>query len=395
MRSSDACERHLRYLRARQWRFGMIVGGIPLLIQMALFLFAVGLVILTLNDNFGIGISVLVLTILATALYLFGTILPWFSPACPFQTTMSDLIPGVAKNSRYDDSASGKENISTLPKPPSLRERVSLQWKGLTKFLRETHRKPGQFEIEAEILAWMLTSTRNEEAIEEAVRAVAGATPSIQLQDALYTSGAAKILCDRFTRCFDIVPGLPTSVNDVPRAEAYIYAMLRILEPTSKVDQDKFQFMHQLLLQIGQPLHRWDDVVDYLQPLAYALRTRILLTTGHDDHNDQWEQTIDNLIKMASMGFVPAVRRVLVSATVEGLLVEKIQLRRTCAIVLCTQFQIREFNQCCVATMADYTPAAARSRVAKNNLAKGNRIHFLKLMYLTISMDGLQSLQNC
>ena len=101
--SYDACERHLRYLRAQQWRLGMIVDGIPFLIQIALFLFAVGLVVFILGDNFGIGISLLVLTVLATALYVFCTLLPWFSPACPFQTTMSDFIPGVAMNSRYSD----------------------------------------------------------------------------------------------------------------------------------------------------------------------------------------------------------------------------------------------------------------------------------------------------
>ncbi|KIJ57064.1 hypothetical protein M422DRAFT_198449, partial [Sphaerobolus stellatus SS14] len=76
IRSNDACERHLRYLRARQWRLAAIVGGIPLLIQIALFLFAVGLVILTLSDDFGIGISVLVWTVLATVLYILSTILP-------------------------------------------------------------------------------------------------------------------------------------------------------------------------------------------------------------------------------------------------------------------------------------------------------------------------------
>ncbi|KAJ7223067.1 hypothetical protein GGX14DRAFT_352145, partial [Mycena pura] len=89
LRSKDACERHLRYLRSLQWRLATIVAGIPLLIQIALFLFALGLVILTLNDDFGIGITLLVMTVSTTCLYFLGTILPWFSPACPFQTTMS------------------------------------------------------------------------------------------------------------------------------------------------------------------------------------------------------------------------------------------------------------------------------------------------------------------
>ena len=99
--SHDACEWHLRYLRAQQWHLRMIVAGIPFLIQIALFLFAVGLVVFILGDNFGIGISFLVLTILATALYIFCTLLPWFSPACPFQTTMSDFIPRIGMKAAF------------------------------------------------------------------------------------------------------------------------------------------------------------------------------------------------------------------------------------------------------------------------------------------------------
>ncbi|KAF8524071.1 hypothetical protein BU17DRAFT_15400, partial [Hysterangium stoloniferum] len=46
-RSSDACERLLRVKRAQQWRLESVVTGIPLLIQLALFLFSAGLVLFT------------------------------------------------------------------------------------------------------------------------------------------------------------------------------------------------------------------------------------------------------------------------------------------------------------------------------------------------------------
>ncbi|KAJ7853209.1 hypothetical protein B0H13DRAFT_1643143, partial [Mycena leptocephala] len=75
LHSKDACERHLRYLRSRQWHLATLVAGIPLLIQIALLLFAVGLVILTLNDDFGIGVTLLVMTVFTTCLYFLGTIL--------------------------------------------------------------------------------------------------------------------------------------------------------------------------------------------------------------------------------------------------------------------------------------------------------------------------------
>ena len=109
IRSYDACERRLRYLRAQQWRLGLIVAGIPFLIQIALCLFVVGFVVFTLDDNFGIGISRLGFRRL------------------PFQTTMSEFIPGIAMNSRYSD----KKKFS--------RTNTALQWK---KIYREAHREP-------------------------------------------------------------------------------------------------------------------------------------------------------------------------------------------------------------------------------------------------------------
>ncbi|KAF8521787.1 hypothetical protein BU17DRAFT_18964, partial [Hysterangium stoloniferum] len=88
-RSNDACQRHLRVRRAQQWRLEPVVTGIPLLIQLALFLFCAGLVLFTWNSSVALGVLMLVLTILAIVLYMLGTVFPLFSPACPFQTTMS------------------------------------------------------------------------------------------------------------------------------------------------------------------------------------------------------------------------------------------------------------------------------------------------------------------
>ncbi|KAJ7835717.1 hypothetical protein B0H14DRAFT_3870982 [Mycena olivaceomarginata] len=188
LRSKDACERHLRrlrYLRSREWRLAMIVAGIPLLIQIALLLFAVGLVVFTASDDSGISITLSVMTALTTCLYFLGTVLPWFSPACPFQTTMSDIIPGVAANRRYADSP--EKQPPALRQPLSALQRAHLQWRKLTEFLKKTHHKPDRRQMEADVLAWMLTSSTDEKAIEEAVRAVAGANPTDDyLRDALY-----------------------------------------------------------------------------------------------------------------------------------------------------------------------------------------------------------------
>ncbi|KAF8500624.1 hypothetical protein BU17DRAFT_19934, partial [Hysterangium stoloniferum] len=87
--SSDACERLLRLKRAYQWRLVSVVSGIPLLIQLALFLFSAGLVLFVWNNSIALGIIMLFLTIFGFMLYILGTVLPLFSSACPFRTTMS------------------------------------------------------------------------------------------------------------------------------------------------------------------------------------------------------------------------------------------------------------------------------------------------------------------
>ncbi|KAF8526198.1 hypothetical protein BU17DRAFT_9415, partial [Hysterangium stoloniferum] len=74
-RSSDACQRLLRVRRAQQWRLESIVTGIPLLIQLALFLFFAGLVLFTWNNSVALGILMLFLTMVAIVLYILGTVL--------------------------------------------------------------------------------------------------------------------------------------------------------------------------------------------------------------------------------------------------------------------------------------------------------------------------------
>ena len=342
--SSDACERHLRAMRAGQWRLSAIVAAIPFLIQMALFLFFIGLVILTLNDNFGIGLSVLVLILLATALYILTTILPWFSPACPFQTTISDFIPGVAGKGLYKGSATEQRP----PAPPSkpIFETFSAGWKAIVDFLRQAHRKPEQPELEADMLAWVLTKSTKDDSIEEAVRAIAGAKSTIFLRDSLHRDGVSAVFCQRFSRCFKRVPGLGVSVDDVSGAEAYIYAMLQLVQPFHQ-SEDPIHLSPLLsLLMLGQPLHRWDNFKPCLQALVCALRIGILLGNGNDDDTDQWEQTKRSLAKMAGMGSMPYVRRLLVMAAVQGLLSGGTNLRRQCGLILSKQLQIGELTLC-------------------------------------------------
>ena len=89
----------------------------------------------------------------------------------------------------------------------------------------------------------MLTNAATEEALDDAVRAVAGANKNQYIPDALDKYGASSVLSERLSRCIEIVPGLPTKVFDEEKAEAYLHAMLQTAEPSSGADQNKVMLM--------------------------------------------------------------------------------------------------------------------------------------------------------
>jgi len=97
------------------------------------------------------------------------------------------------------------------------------------------------------------------------------------------------------------------------------------------------------LLRAGQPLHRWEDYMDYFRPLAFVLRTNILVATC-DDEERQWEEIERDLTKLATMGLPPYTRLILVNTTAEGLLKGRPNVRKMCALVLARQLQIGEYN---------------------------------------------------
>ncbi|KIM20636.1 hypothetical protein M408DRAFT_128973 [Serendipita vermifera MAFF 305830] len=87
-----ACERHLRANRAREWQLAPLITAIPILIQVSLFLFFAGLIIQVRDRDIRIWSTIVLLVGLVTLLYIIGTILPWFSPACPFHTPASNFF---------------------------------------------------------------------------------------------------------------------------------------------------------------------------------------------------------------------------------------------------------------------------------------------------------------
>ena len=314
--SGHACERHLRAMRVQQWHFDKLIGGIPSLIQIALFLFLGGLVLFVLGDNRGIGFTILAFIIVIGASYAVWTILPWLSPACPVQTTLSDFLPGIAKKAMYrkNRASSYKAHISN------------------SSMLLSMWNKPDPAELEAAILSWIIINSTVEKNIEEAVKAIAG-MPSKHfgvLQKAMAEWGAATILCERFSRLFTFSPGHPVTATDANLAAAYLYALHAV-----GIDPVSLPPCLEELLKDGKPLHRWDNLEPCLQLLAFCTRSEILLAAGKDDYNESWEETKRNLRHMNQTGSPRNVQRMLMSAAIRSVVAsESKTLQKIGTIVL-------------------------------------------------------------
>lgn len=348
-RSSDACERHLRALRAVQWRLEPIITGIPLLIQVSLLLFFTGLIIQLLENDLRIWGTVVALIGSAAFFYLACTCLPWFSPACPFQTPVSNFLVGGTEQGRYRDDTvpcvEPKKRLdswakilsSTLEVITEFLDAISRTPKVVKAFLEEAHRKPEQLEVQAQILSWVITNSTRETTIEEAIRAVGGSKPTKELQAELSRGGAHEYLRQRLQDCVRLTPGLPMIVDGTPRLESLLYALLRVEQPLFINEQGAHTSTFNSLVKSGQPLHRWDNFEPYLQGLAFSLRVHILVNHDEDDHDTNWAQTTENLERMVETGAPQYIQSILFLATIRGLIRGKTVLRRTCVLVLSKQ----------------------------------------------------------
>ncbi|KIM24072.1 hypothetical protein M408DRAFT_27358, partial [Serendipita vermifera MAFF 305830] len=327
-----ACERHLRAARAREWQLAPLITAIPLLIQVSLFLFFAGLVIQVSHQDVRIWSIVVLLVGSITLLYIVGTLLPWFSPACPFYTPISDFLPGLAAQSQYRD---GSMIFQGTPKAQiSWKDHLAGYLTTAGRFWEQVRQKPDKVILQAQILSSLIANSANEETIGEAINVVAGSKRTEELRRALIQAGSRETMYEKLQACVRMIPGLPKETINSLQLESLLYALLQIEQPLA-VDAESANHLPYIpLLDEGKCLRRWDDFEPHLHALVFSLRVHILVNCGRDDHREKWKQTKENLDQMASSGFLPHIKRVLFFAALRGFLVERPTLRITCGHVL-------------------------------------------------------------
>jgi Family of unknown function (DUF6535) len=136
----DVSLQHYRFVGITRWHLRVIIQCLPLLIHIAFFLFAVGLVIVLIDVNMAIGVMTLSFTIIITALYIASTVHPVFSHDSPFRMPISDLLP------RFD-----------RPSQRSRRRSMSVVANEVLK---------------AQALTWLLAESPKETVIDECIKAI-------------------------------------------------------------------------------------------------------------------------------------------------------------------------------------------------------------------------------
>ena len=85
-------ERHRKFMGLQRWHVATVIGTLPTLLQISLFLFLVSLVDLFWTINRKVACTVLSFTILTFVFYIGTTLIAVFASGSPFQTRFSALL---------------------------------------------------------------------------------------------------------------------------------------------------------------------------------------------------------------------------------------------------------------------------------------------------------------
>ncbi|KAF9002362.1 armadillo-type protein [Cyathus striatus] len=256
--AKDAYQRRILDKRAKRWRLELVLTFIPLLLQVASFLFLFGIAIQSLNDNTRIGKLATVLVIAGLATYLAITMTPVFFPSSPFQTPLSDLFILLKKfwfgTGHSDDGA--VLDIS-FDEKPFLEELAEIWFKKLMQSTKISY---------------------VDEAVAEITRRWANLEPHWQRY--FCATGASDIPVRRLREY--MTDGLGTT--GVQHDEAACHHLEFLLQLTRHYESAKdCNHGHSLFsnfcdtLKTAGPLRRWNVFQEDIRPLAFSLRTHIMI----------------------------------------------------------------------------------------------------------------------
>ncbi|RXW24839.1 hypothetical protein EST38_g994 [Candolleomyces aberdarensis] len=262
--AADAYHRYKLDKQAELWYLEEVITLVPLLVQIASFLFLGGLVVQSITDDQTLGHALLAFCISGCVTYLTMTLLPLFVASSPFNTPLSDLLVWLGK---------------------MLAALFTLKWPSNSGRQVKTDINEGL----AEILYTKLIKSPKPTYVDEAATEIA--LPSFKRNwiDYLCRNDTPQHLLTRFRQCSST-----RTDNAIKRNEtlcSHVLAFLQLVDhledkistnPKDTSVEDMLPDYKLLLsslrasLESGYPLHRWNNLPESLRPLSFGLRTQIL-----------------------------------------------------------------------------------------------------------------------
>jgi hypothetical protein len=234
----DAFLRHRRFIGIKRWHLNVIIQCLPILIHIAFFLFAIGLVILLFQNDIAIGGVIICLVFIITVLYLGSTVHPVYSLDSPFRTPVTSFITWI-----FGGSGATSDVLELLDDDA----------------------------CKAQALGWLLKESADITVIEATIQAIAGLPLQPVIQHVLYHSQIVNLLSR----------GLSESVQTSGNSNllrAYLYAILHLVQAGPLESDDGFTPAALVsLISIGGPLHQLHDLEHSVQGIALCVKGRIQL----------------------------------------------------------------------------------------------------------------------
>ncbi|KAJ2916962.1 hypothetical protein MD484_g3432, partial [Candolleomyces efflorescens] len=263
--AKDAYNRYRLDKQAERWYLKEVITVVPLLLQIATFLFLVGLVIRGYGDSPTLSSILLAFCAAGGALYLLMTVLPLVSPTSPFNTPLSDFL-----------------------------QWLKVIWMALR--LRRSPRSTPVLEVVevnhslAEILYEKSIKSPKASHVNAAVSEIALPSFKEKWVNHLCQTDTPQILLSHFSRCatdltHDGALQHPTILANCLLA---LLRSVKCIEENMSASNSNTQipdvaqrnaFADQLRKSLSDPvnpLHRWNGLPESFRPLLFSLRTQVL-----------------------------------------------------------------------------------------------------------------------
>ncbi|KAF6764919.1 armadillo-type protein [Ephemerocybe angulata] len=248
--ASDAASRFMLDQQARSWYIQEVITLVPLLVQIATFLFLIGLFLQILDDNKKLGFTLMAFCISGGVVYVVITGTHLLSRTAPVNTPLSELLLVQLHQTTPDDGF----HAQTLG---------------------------DKDEVLAHILYAKLIRSPKHSSLDAAIEEVATKGLDEKWAKMLCQTKTPEIIASRLHRC------VTTGTQDKERRHANISNQLMVLlwfaqlyemdAKTPGVSYGTLDAALRSLLQPGFPLHRLNGVDSVHRPLLFTLCTNVLI----------------------------------------------------------------------------------------------------------------------